>query len=44
MLVDAQPRRLAVGDQVDAVETGVPHALDNLIGCAREHVAASYWP
>ncbi len=38
MLVDAQARRLAVGEQADAVETGVPHALDNLIGRARQHV------
>ena len=38
MLVDAQPRRLAVGDQADAVETGVPHVLDDLIGRARQHV------
>ena len=38
MLIDAQPRRLAVGKKADAVEAGVPHAFDNLIGCARQHV------
>ena len=38
VLVDAQPCRLAVGEQADAVETRMPHALDNLIGRARQHV------
>jgi hypothetical protein len=38
VLVDAETRRLAVGDQTNAVEACVPHALDDLIGRAREHV------
>ena len=38
MFVDAQPRRLAVGEQADAVEACVPHAFDNLIGRARQHM------
>ncbi|WP_246677815.1 hypothetical protein [Mesorhizobium sp. B2-4-18] len=39
MLVDAKPRRLAIGDQADAIQAGVPHALDDLIRRARKHVA-----
>ncbi len=39
MLVDAQPRRLAVGEQADTVETCVPHALNNLVSRSGQHVA-----
>lgn len=39
MLVDAQPRWLAVGEKAHAIEACVPHVFDNLIGCARQHVA-----
>ena len=39
MLVDAQARRLAVGEKADAIEACVPHAFDNLIGRAGHHVA-----
>ena len=37
MLIDAQPRRLPVGEKADVVETRVPHALDHAIGRTREH-------
>ena len=37
VLVDAQPRRLAIGEETHAVETRVPHVLDNLVGGARQH-------
>jgi hypothetical protein len=30
-LAQTQPRRLPVQNQADAVKTGVPHALDNLL-------------
>ena len=38
VLVDAQTRRLPVGDKTDAVEAGMPHALDYQIGRTGEHV------
>src|SRR5271170_4874146 len=38
MLVDAQPGRLSIGEQANTVETGVPHAFDDFVGRARQHV------
>ena len=38
MLIDAQPRRLAVRDEADPIEARVPHAFDDLIGRARQHM------
>jgi hypothetical protein len=38
MLVDPQPRRLAVGNQTHAIKACMPHQLDNLIRGERQHV------
>jgi hypothetical protein len=37
MFVDAQSRGLAIGKKANAVETCVPHALDNLTGIVGDH-------
>ncbi len=39
VLVDTQARRLAVGQQADAVEACMPHAFDDLISGSLKHVA-----
>ncbi|ESZ59043.1 hypothetical protein X727_31865 [Mesorhizobium sp. L103C119B0] len=39
MLVDTESRRLAIGEQADANQAGVPHPLDDLICRARRRVA-----
>jgi hypothetical protein len=38
VLIDAQPRRLAVGKEAHAVEAGVAHAPDHLVRRARQHM------
>ncbi|CDX36455.1 hypothetical protein MPLSOD_270097 [Mesorhizobium sp. SOD10] len=37
MLVDAKPRRLAVGKKTDSVKAGVTRALNDLLRGARKH-------
>ncbi|WP_183459577.1 hypothetical protein [Mesorhizobium huakuii] len=39
VFVDTQPRRLAVGDEADAIEAGMSHSLDDLISRALKHAA-----
>jgi hypothetical protein len=38
VLIDAQTRWLAVGEKANAVEACVPHAFDNLVRRAGDHV------
>ena len=39
VLINAQSRGLAVGDQAHPIKAGVSHALNNLIGRPWKHVA-----
>jgi hypothetical protein len=38
MLVDTQPRWLAVGEKTDAIETCMPHALDDNVPIVGDHM------